>query len=155
RGVDAVLAKLSGSSRGDVLVALIAPRQNGGRKRPPVDLLLSVAPTVAPLGKIESTLDRLLTRELLVSPAGRTLHEQLAQPGTEFPGDVRVQTLAAIAALRRGDASAARTVVENLATLVADSPLEPIASGGRPNARQRRHAAQQIGLWLVARQCVQ
>ena len=43
--------------------------------------------------------------------------------------------------------------LDRLDQLVKQSPLEPLAAGGRPNARQRTEAARQIPLWFVARAC--
>src|SRR5205085_4102021 len=57
-------------------------------------------------------------------------------------------------ASKRTNASKREESVARLAKLVDEAPLEELAARQRPNSRQRAEAAQQVGLWLVARECL-
>ncbi|HEU0116494.1 MAG TPA: hypothetical protein VFQ80_17520, partial [Thermomicrobiales bacterium] len=78
----------------------------------------------------------------------------LAQLLAEHPRDVSVQIAAALQSLTEDKPDRANEAIERLSKLVTSLPLEKLPEGKRANARQRTEAARQIGLWLVARECL-
>jgi len=69
------------------------------------------------------------------------------------PLDMSLAIATALAAFKSAEPTRIDTALEDLARLVEKEPLEKLASGARPNSRQRAQAAKQIPLWLVARAC--
>ena len=67
------------------------------------------------------------------------------------PLEMSVAIATALAAFKSADAARIESALDDLARLVEKEPLEKLASGTRPNSRQRAQAAKQIPLWLVAR----
>ena len=57
-------------------------------------------------------------------------------------------------ALHWADAALVDDALARLVELVESVPLEPLGPRQRPNSRQRAEAAQQVALWLVARECL-
>jgi hypothetical protein len=69
------------------------------------------------------------------------------------PAELSVAICFALHALAGNDAGRIRGALEELARLVEQTPLAPLADGVKANARERAEAAQQLPLWLVARAC--
>ena len=72
----------------------------------------------------------------------------------QFPRDLSVRIVAALFALKAANGVKTRQSLAQLAELVEQTPLEELPAKQRPNSRQRAEAAQQVGLWLVARECL-
>jgi tetratricopeptide (TPR) repeat protein len=124
-----------------------------------LDLLLLLQPRELPDAQLTSMLEQALhdaaKKPDVRSEAQATLKKLLVA----HPDDLSVRIAAALALvpmLRVGTEKSATfaEAVERLARLLQEHPLEQLAKGQRANARQRNEAAQQIGVWLIARQCL-
>ena len=103
----------------------------------------------------QATLRSLVAESLAASSADqlRELGESLEALRKAHPDDLSVAITIALEALAEGDSHGIEPALTRLVELVNNSPLEPLAAGARPDARQKALAAGQIPLWLVARAC--
>ncbi|MCI0361269.1 MAG: tetratricopeptide repeat protein, partial [Planctomycetaceae bacterium] len=162
RGLEAITSKLADDPSGQVAMSLLAPLSGQAEGAPAIDLMLAVPVSDSPLGKLDSTLARLLKPQTLSPEAAALLDALLASLTEKHPHDVTVRIVQALVALRRvsggglpgSETAAGQASVKELVEFVAAHPLEEIPAGQRPNARQRQEAAQQVGLWLVVRECL-
>ncbi len=134
--------------------SLLSPPKDDDRNGPAVDLLLMVQPRDLSRAELTSMLARVL-KSAEADPSSRASARSKANAlAGDYPGDFSAQIAAALAAFAGGQEDEVNTAVERLQKLVAETPLEEVAEGDRPNSRQRTEAAQQVGLWLVARECL-
>ncbi len=147
----------------DAVRDVLTPRPDHKGDASALDLLLLIRPHELPDARLTSFLERAL-HEAAKKPEMRAhAEETLGKLLAERPRDLSVLIAAALQALdanpqhkrgERGVSTPCSEAINRLTKLVASSPLEKLEQGKRANARQRAEAAQQIGLWLVARACL-
>lgn len=133
---------------------LLPSPEDAGRDAPAVDLLLMVQPRDLSRAELTSMLARALKSAATDDELRAKAQARAAALAGDHPRDVSAQIAAALAALAGGQEDQINAAIERLRKLVADTPLEEVAAGSRPNSRQRAEAARQIALWLVARECL-
>jgi tetratricopeptide (TPR) repeat protein len=133
---------------------LLTLREPHAGSKPTLDLLLLVYPADLPHATLTSVLARAVQLSAATPEFRPAVQEPLAALLKAHPDDVSVRTAAALAALAEEKPEAATAAVAALLELTERSPLEAIPAGARANARQREEAARQLGLWLVARECL-
>jgi hypothetical protein len=79
---------------------------------------------------------------------------QASEVAQQHADDLAAHILACLAAAGDDNSDLLQEAVRRLVGLVERTPLETLSSGTRANARQRALAARQVGLWLVARECL-
>lgn len=134
--------------------SLLSPPEEAGHDQPAVDLLLMVQPRDLSQAELTS----MLARVLKAAEASAELRAEAEAKAKvlvgDYPQDFSVQIAAALSALAVGQQDQIAAAIERLQKLTSETPLEELAEGVRPNSRQRAEAARQIGLWLVARECL-
>src|SRR5262245_25151461 len=153
KGLDSITARLADDPDGHVALALLKPVENRPEGTATIDLMLAAPLTGGTMPKLESTLAKMLKPRALSPAAAKALDEQLAALVERHPRDVSIRLVQALVGIDR-DASAMSSVAQRLEDFLAQSPLEDLQPGQRANARQRAEAAQQVGLWLIARRCL-
>ncbi|HEX7447792.1 MAG TPA: DUF1583 domain-containing protein, partial [Pirellulales bacterium] len=133
--------------------ALLTQAKTAGDE-PPVDLALLVQPRDLARAELTSILARLLKSASKVPEARAAVDAGLKQLASDYAGDFSVQIAVTLAALAGEDEEKTAAAVARLQSLMNETPLEELPAGARPNARQRSEAARQVGLWLVARECL-
>jgi tetratricopeptide (TPR) repeat protein len=127
----------------------------------------------APRGKVPPVVDLLLSvndewsQPAISSPVARALGSTDAEPeltektrlalrrlAEEHPRDFSALVAAALAELTWGSPQSKEQAVRRLVELAEEIPLDPIPEEKRPTFRQQSDAARQLGLWLVARRCM-
>lgn len=136
----------------DLTDALLAP--SAAPDRPVLDLMLSLQTDANGIPKIESQLAKLLTAQQVTSAATATMLNKAQELSVQHPDDLSVRIALAVLALSSRDSQRADTALSELRRLVEKSPLEMLPPGQRPNARQRDDALRQVGLWVVASECI-
>ncbi|HZV06513.1 MAG TPA: tetratricopeptide repeat protein, partial [Gemmataceae bacterium] len=151
RGANATPLASKAITRG----ANATPLASAAKRRECVlDLLLLLQPRELPDARLVSMLEQAL-QDALTKPELRAEAEAaLKKLLGEHPDDLSVRIAAALKAGLDEKPEALADAVEKLARLLEAQPLEKLAKGQRANARQRAEAAQQIGVWLIARQCL-
>ncbi|HQU42837.1 MAG TPA: hypothetical protein PK867_08490, partial [Pirellulales bacterium] len=134
--------------------ALLKPAGKEAGDEAAVDLMLMVQPRDLARAELTSMLAGVLKSAGSVPDAQELANSRVKQLVSDHPRDFSVQIAAVLEALAGGKADPISAAVERLQKLVAETPLEELPDGTRANARQRAEAARQIGLWLVARECV-
>ena len=134
--------------------ALLKPAGKEAGDGAAIDLMLMVQPRDLARAELTSMLAGVLKSAGSVPDAQELANSRVKQLVSDHPRDFSVQIAAVLEALAGGKADPISAAVERLQKLVAETPLEELPDGARPNARQRAEAARQIGLWLVARECV-
>jgi tetratricopeptide (TPR) repeat protein len=142
---------------------VLTPRQEHKGDASALDLLLLIRPHDLPDARLTSFLERALTEAAKKPEMRAQAAETLGKLLAERPRDLSVLIAAALQTLNtspqhqrgeRGVSTPWSEAIDRLTKLVASSPLEKLEQGKRANARQRAEAAQQIGLWLIARACL-
>ncbi|HEY7326851.1 MAG TPA: DUF1583 domain-containing protein [Gemmataceae bacterium] len=119
-----------------------------------LDLLLLLQPRELPDARLTSMLEQAL-HDAMRKPELRTEAQgALKKLLAEHPDDLSVRIVAALEAGLDEKSALFTQETEKLAHLLEAQPLEQLAKGQRANSRQRNEAAQQIGVWLIARQCL-
>src|SRR4029079_14370175 len=155
QAMQAILKKLEKLPSGEMATAFLIPSQMPRPGEAVLDLMISATPAAgSALPSLESPLATLIRPSALTGAATNRVEEQLARLANEHPKDFSVAIAAALFALRGDDAAKTTSGLSRLRELVQQTPLEALPSGKRPNSRQRAEAQQQIGLWLVARECL-
>ena len=126
------------------------PKPAKGRDQA-LDLVLMIYPR---------ELDKAALRSLLAESLAACDAEQLAALDLPLeslrkahPDDLSVAIATALRALAGDDPKRTDSALVRLLQLLEETPLEPLRSGARPNARERALAARLIPLWPVARAC--
>ncbi len=167
------LKGLKSATLADAVHDLLAPRSltqpsppkrgegKGEGGAPVLDLLLLVQPRELPKARLTSMLEQALREAAKKPELRKEVQATLAKLAVDYSGDLSVQIAVALEALEedRVDAGSpalerASPAVDRLCKLVESLPLEKLPNGKRANSRQRAEAVRQIGLWLVARQCL-
>ncbi len=138
---------------------LLEPRPASRERQRPDEEALDLVLVVQPRELHQATLTSMLATAFR-STAGKPevqeeMRQRLARLVPTHPRDFSVQIAAALAALGEKRPDQVGPAVDRLVKLVEATPLEPLPPGKRANARQRTEAARQIGLWLVARLCLE
>jgi predicted Zn-dependent protease len=117
-----------------------------------LDLVACVLPIEPERVMLVSVLDEAVKRAAAEPGLLDRFRARLDRARAAGPRSLAVEVAAALVALsmRRAESAA----VEGLERLVAETPLEGLSPKRRANARQRAAAAEQVGLWLVARACL-
>jgi len=83
------------------------------------------------------------------------MESRLASLSREHPQDIfRSDYCHALCAQGKMIRTKAQAALKRLAQLVSATRWKDVPAGKRANSRQRAEAAPQIGLWLVARECL-
>jgi len=175
QGMDAALKALTPENLAKTLRALVPPPAETGKgPTPPVDLALIVQPKELDKAAVTSLLARTLGAprrggkngllDLLGAVRSGTKIEDprflgevkavLARRAEADPKDLSTAIATALVAAAEDDSPGLTRASDRLVELVEAAPLDAVSPGSRPNARQRAEAAGQIGLWLVARECL-
>jgi tetratricopeptide (TPR) repeat protein len=155
QAMQGILKKLEKSPSGEMATAFLIPSQAPRPGEAVLDLMISATPAAgSALPSLESPLAMLIRPTAFRPEATSRVEEQLVRLATEHPRDFSVAIAAALFALRGDDETQSTAVLARLEELVRKNPLEGVPVGKRPNSRQRAEAQQQIGLWLVARECL-
>ncbi len=77
------------------------------------------------------------------------IRNRLQELADKHPTDVSIAFVRAGMLVRSGEADAT-AAVDNLVKLLAAHPLEEVPTGRRPNSRQRKEAAPDVLLWIIA-----
>ncbi len=150
--LQSITEKVAADTSGDALAAILTPAANAPPELPAVDLMLFASSSGGKMATIESTLARVL-RGALKPAAAETARTQLAELAQQRPRDFSVLIAQTLLVLTEKDEAQSGQALKRLEQLVDEVPLEELPTGQRPNSRQRTEAAQQIGLWLAAREC--
>lgn len=131
-------------------------RENSGAKDDPsgIDLIMMLDSRELDRIELSSVFGKLVlglsSRPELLEKTRQSLTEFLAERST----DLSARVLDSLLSLALKDAEATAKVTNQLVELVETMPLEPTPSKGGYTAKQREAAIQQVGLWLVARECL-
>lgn len=135
------------------LRTLLTPNKSPGGPMGAIDLALLVFPR----NLDEASVTGLLAEMLKAASAKPELMAEadgaVAKLCEQYPTDYTVAIASVLVAFAQDKPDAIDRTVNRLTKLMNDVPLEPLSGKGRANARQRAEAANQIGLWLVARGC--
>ncbi len=162
QNLDQALKGLSAANLARTLQALAPsprpadPKAKGPRPLPPVDLVLIVSPRELDKSAVTSLFAEALKSAVKAKDAKAIadLKATLERRAEADPKDLTTAIASALVATSEGDSEATARTSARLVELVESAPLDPIAADARPNARQRAEAARQLGLWLVARECL-
>jgi hypothetical protein len=135
--------------------SLLTPRPEvAGQEREALDLVLAVEPRDLTKATLTSMLAATV-RAASKSPELRAeFQTKLSELVEKYPKDYSVQIAASLGALADEKPEVIVAAVERLEKLADSIPLEELPAGTKANARQRVQAASQMGLWLVARECL-
>lgn len=132
---------------------LVKPADSSSASAPALDLVLLVHPRQIESGEVKSLTATVLQvareRPELLGPVRQALTPLVESR----PRDFSVQIARTLLSFAEGKPDAVGASVASLTKLVDETPLEKIPNGVRANARQRADALQQVGLWVVAREC--
>ena len=124
------------------------------RDAPSIDLGLLIESRELDQAQLTSVLGKLVTglasNPALVEPT----RKGLAEVAVLRSSDVSVKILEALLAHSLKETEKSGISVSQLATFVEQTPLEPQPAKGSVSVKQREAAMQQVGLWLVARECL-
>jgi tetratricopeptide (TPR) repeat protein len=135
--------------------SLLTPREAvAGQEREALDLVLAVEPRDLTKATLTSMLSAAV-KAASKSPELRTeFQTRLSELVGQYPKDFSVQVAACLGALADEKPEVIAAAIERLEKLADTIPLEDLPAGTKANARQRAQAASQMGLWLVARECL-
>jgi predicted Zn-dependent protease len=153
RGLQSMLTRIA-KRPGDV-IALLTPTEKRSAGTPAIDLFMDVgggAP--GPLHLIDSPMTKAIRADKLTADTRPVVESHLASLAEKYPRDFSVAIIRALFTLDEAAAQKTSAGLDQLLALVDQTPLEEISAGQRPNSRQRAEAAQQVALWLVARECL-
>ena len=130
------------------------PKTSEQDDAPSVDLCLLLESRELDQAQLTSVLGKLVTslanNRGLVEPTRKGLAEVVAQR----PDDVSLKILEALIANSLKEKEKSGEAIRQLVAFVEQTPLEPQPAKGGFTVKQREAATQQIGLWLVARECL-
>ena len=119
-----------------------------------LDLLLLIQPRELGRATVVSLLEAAI-RSAAESPGGLDdLRAGLARRVEAQPRDIPSRVALTLAAFAGRTPESIAPTVAGLTKLVEGSALEALEAGERANSRQRAEAVRQLGLWLVARECL-
>lgn len=155
RGMAKAMERLKPADVRRAIETLLDPPGEVRVDEPAVDLVLMVQPRSLARAEITSMLARAL-KSAEADPEFRAKADAKVKALlADYPLDCSVQIAAALVAFAGGQEDEIAAAVGRLQKLIGETPLEELPDGARANARQRAEAARQIGLWLVARECLQ
>ncbi|MEI8018256.1 MAG: hypothetical protein WCH39_08630, partial [Schlesneria sp.] len=121
---------------------------------PAIDLCLLLESRELDQAQLTSVLGKLVTslatNTALVEPTRKSLADIVAQRSA----DVSVKILVALLSHSMKEKEKSAIAARQLADFVEKTPLEPQPEKGGFTVKQRDAAMQQVGLWLVARECL-
>ena len=155
KGFEDALVALNADNAGDAMQELLAAREDAKKGEALLDLMLRV-PTVQTLQKesMDSQLVTLLKSISSNEALANGVVDRLEELQKDHPTDVSLALAKAMFALEK-ERESLEEDLQSLLTVVTDNPLDEVAEGRRPNARQRRQARQHVPLWLVARKLLE
>jgi tetratricopeptide (TPR) repeat protein len=155
RGVELAMKKLAQRPTADHVQAFVVSAEKRQPATGVLDLMVAATPNEqSPLPLLESPLVGLIRAAEKDPAAIASIESQLAPLAGEHPQDMAVAIAQSLLALKGKDSTKADQALERLRALAEATPLEEVPSGKRANSRQRSAAVPQIGLWLVARECL-
>jgi tetratricopeptide (TPR) repeat protein len=160
--LDQALKGITAKNIGQTLLAMTPPPAVPDAKAkekpatPPVDLVLIVNPKELDKSALTSLFSEALNSAAKSKQADivNQVKAALEKRNEADPKDLSTAIASALVAIAEGNSDAIDRTSAKLVELVEASPLDPIPANTRPNARQRADAARQLGLWLVARECL-
>ena len=162
QNLDQALKGLTAANLARTLQALaplpkpVDPKAKEPQSLPPVDLVLIVSPRELDKAAVTSLFSEAL-RSAAKAKDTKTIAEfkaTLDKRAEADPKDLTTAIASALVAIAEGDSEAIARTSSKLVELVESAPLDAIPADARPNARQRAEATRQLGLWLVARECL-
>jgi protein involved in temperature-dependent protein secretion len=124
-------------------------------QRPAFDLMLSVQPPTMKEARVTSVFETAVAAAATDAAVVEQIGEQLDQIDADQQTQLGLDVTGALLAFAASDSSPQQLEsVERVAGYLRDHPLEELKEGERPNARQRREAAEQLAVWLVARKAL-
>ncbi len=160
RALQNAIKGLTPTTLAEAVRDVLTPHPDRKGDAPTLDLLLLVQKRELAETRLTSLLERALHEAAKKPEMCAQAREALVKLLAEHPRDLSVQIAAALFALMEERSRAERSnerlmeAIKRLSKLTAELPLDKLGTGKRANARQRGQAAQQIGLWLVARECL-
>jgi len=145
---------LKGDALPRTLRTLLKPADAPSPTKPALDLAIVVQPREVDRATVASLLAE------VIRGAGRTpetkalLSAGVAKLLDRHPEDVSVRVVAALAAGPQGEPGGLAEAAARLSGLLDRTPLAPLKPEDRPDDRRRAEAAGQVGVWLVARECL-
>lgn len=153
-GLGAALQGLKPETLGPAVQELLKPRKITKSTDVAIDLTLMVQPRDLQ----KATLTSMLATTIKAAEGNTEIMTQVRKSATELvekhPKDFSVQLTAALGAAMEGKPEIRAEAATRLLKLIEETPLEPLPTGTRANSRQRAEALHQVGLWLIARECI-
>ena len=155
KGLEDALAALNTDNAAEAMQELLTVPEDAKQGESLLDLMLRV-PTVQTLQteSMDSQLMSLLKSISSQDSLADDVVERLETLRQGHPTDVSLALTKALFAIEK-QRDSLEDDLKMLLAVVSDNPLDEIAEGRRPNARQRRQARQHVPLWLVARECLE
>ncbi|HTK75342.1 MAG TPA: tetratricopeptide repeat protein, partial [Gemmataceae bacterium] len=154
QGLKNALKALKPSTLPAAVAALLTPREEAPGNGPVLDLIVLVESRDLSKAALMSVFASALESTAKAPDVRKEAFARLADLIKRYPTDYSVQIASALAAFIEGDAAVIREAVDRLVKLAESAPLDVLPPNGKPNARQRAEALQQVPLWLVARECL-
>ena len=120
----------------------------------PLDLLLMIEPRELERASVASLLEAAIRSAAQTPGSLDDLRATLTRRVEAQPRDIPSRVALTLASFVGRSPEEVASSIEGLARLVEASPLEPLEAGDLANSRQRAEAARQLGLWIVARECL-
>lgn len=151
QGMDSAIAKIDDGKFEDAINDLFTINEKQAKSDNAFELLLTF-PETDKLGesKIESPLLNVIQTLTKKDQAALAVKEKFEALHADRPEDLSIMLLLAILQLQV-DPDSEPDVLNDLVEWTQQNALENVAEGRRPNSRQRKAAAEQVPLWLVAR----
>lgn len=150
-GLNRVTKELTGKQPAELARAVLAATEVPGKAV--LDLMVGVQPETDGLPKMDSQLFATLASKSFSAEGMQVVVAEVRNLSEKYPADLNVHVLAALLALRGGDAEQAKATLAALKALVDRSPLEELQGSQRANSRQREEALKQVALGIVASEC--
>lgn len=143
--------RVTATTLGDSIQELLAPKQQPDGASA-VDLMITVPKGELGQSRMQSLLTDLLEHSL--KPEARSqVRGKIDELIARHPDDLGLH-VAAVFAVAGKEEPAREEALKRLHQVVEKTPLEELAEGKRPNARQRAEAERQMAVWLAARECL-
>jgi tetratricopeptide (TPR) repeat protein len=154
QGLTGALQLLKPAALPSAVPDLLTPRADARGAREVLDLVMLVRPRELPDARLMSLMEMALRGTAKDATLRKQVRASLDKLLAEHPRDFSVLTTAALDAFVEDNPDRIAEAVGRLVRQVEASRLEDLPRSHRANARQRAEAARQLGIWLVARQCL-
>lgn len=154
QGLKKSLAALNSANADEAMDQLLAVPEKLSAGKEVLDLML-IVPSITTIREksMESPLVDLLMTISKEKSIAVGIQKRLAELRAKYPTDLSIAVTELAYLVRKNDKQA-DAALKTLVAVVADSPLDEVREGRRPNSRQRKQALTQVPLWLIARECL-